>query len=254
MPKQINPQLVRRLKIFSRFLSSLVFFVGFGALVGWQFNISFLKSIVPSFPIIAPNTAMAFSLGGLTLFFATDIKITEKKFFHSFFQIICSLIAILGFFTLLEYIFGISFGIDRLFFSTAQGASAIRMSPQSAFNFLMVGISLLYLSEQKRAEEIKKGQIIVLLAGAISLLSLFGFIYNISSFYTIAPYKGMAAHTAVAFVMIFLSGLLLHPEYGFMRIFVSRGLSALAARRLFLTLSFVIGAEILATVGRRTNV
>ncbi|MCX6762409.1 MAG: HAMP domain-containing sensor histidine kinase [Candidatus Moranbacteria bacterium] len=126
------------------------------------------------------------------------------------------------------------------------------MSPQSAFNFLMVGISLLFVVGQEK-EKVRVGQTIILLAGVVSLVSLFGFIYNFSSFYTITPFKGMAAHTAVAFVMIFFGILLANSEIGFMRIFASRGLSGLAARRLFFVLVFIIVAEVLATIGRRIN-
>jgi len=100
---------------------------------------------------------------------------------------------------------------------------------------------------------VKTGQIIILLTGLISLVSLFGFIYNISSFYTIAPYKGMAAHTAVAFVVMFFGVLLANPEIGFVRIFATRSPSGIAARRLFVTVIFILAAEILVTVGRRVN-
>jgi len=252
MPKQTNPQLVRRLKYFSEILGGMVFLVGLAALVGWQFDVMFLKRILLSLPIIAPNTAFSFFLGGIVLLLIANPKTDEKSYLKSISYIFSSFIALVGFFTLLEYLFGINFGIDRLLFTSAQGETAVRMSPQSAFNFLMVGLSLLFIVGQKK-EKVKVGQTIILLAGAVSLISLFGFIYNISSFYTIASFKGMAAHTAVSFTMVFFSVLLIYPEYGFMRIFVSRGLSGLAARRLFFVLVCMIVAEVLATIGRRTN-
>jgi len=252
MPKQINPQLVRRLKYFSKFLGGLVFLVGLAALVGWQFDAVFLKSIVPSFPVIAPNTSFSFFLGGIVLFLIVSRKTKERKYLTVVSYTFSSLIALVGFFTLLEYLFGVNFGIDRLLFAAAQGETTIRMSPQSAFNFLMVGISLLFIVGQKK-EKVRVGQAIILLAGTVSLVSLFGFIYNITSFYTISPFKGMAVHTAVSFTMIFFSVLLVFPDFGFMRIFVSRGLSGLAARRLLLVLVFMIVAEVLATIGRRLN-
>jgi signal transduction histidine kinase len=253
MPKKINQQLVRRLKYFSEILGGTVSLIGFSALVGWQFDVLFLKRILPSLPIIAPNTALAFFLGGLTLFFLANASAKGKKFLVIVSGIFSSYLALVGFLTLLEYIFKINLGIDRILFASTQGEGTIRMSPQSAFNFLMVGFSLLLIVGQKK-EKVRIGQIIILLAGVVSLVSLFGFIYNISSFYTIGPFKGMAAHTAVAFVLIFFGVLLANSEIGFMRIFVSRGLSGLAARRLLFVLFFMIAAEVLATVGRRTNI
>jgi signal transduction histidine kinase len=252
MPKQINPQLVQRLKYFSKILGGSVFLVGLAALVGWRFDVVFLKSIVPNFPVIAPNTAFSFFLGGIVLFLIASLKAEEKNQLGVVAYIFSSAIALVGFLTLIEYIFGINFGIDRLFFAAAQGENTVRMSPQSAFNFLMVGISFFFIVGQKK-ERVRVGQAIILLAGAVSLVSLFGFIYNITSFYTISPFKGMAAHTALSFTMIFFSVLLVFPDLGFMRIFVSRGLSGLAARRLLLVLVFMIAAEVFATIGRRTN-
>ncbi|HLM84389.1 MAG TPA: HAMP domain-containing sensor histidine kinase [Candidatus Bathyarchaeia archaeon] len=250
MPKQINHQIVRRLKKTSRVLSVIISMVGFFALVGWQFNILFLMRVIPKLPIIAPNTAMAFLLGGAILFLAGNGKISKNAVLRIFSYFSIIVILLLGLLTLLEYIFKVSFGIDGMLFSKVQGLAPVRMSPQSAFNFLMTGISLLFIFNQEKKTRIKIGQIIVLLTGAVSLLSLFGFIYSIPSFYTIAPYKGMAAHTAVAFVMMFFGILLAFPEHGFVRIFSSRGLSGLAARRLFFTLMVIIFGEVAIAGGR----
>lgn len=250
MSKQINPQIVRRLRKISEVLSAAVFLTGMAALLGWSFDIIFLKRIISSFPIIAPNTALAFLLLGIILFSSLRCEACERGYCSLTSGLLSSLIVAVGFLTLLEYLFGLNFGIDRLLFAGAQGSVAIRMSPQSAFNFLMVGVAFLFIFWQK-GEKIKIGQVIILIAGAVSLLSLFGFIYNISSFYTIAPYKGMAAHTAIAFVMIFLAALFMRSEFGFMRIFVIRGLSGIAARRLIITLFIVIIAEVFVTVGQR---
>jgi signal transduction histidine kinase len=253
MPKQISPQIVGRLKIASQILSLLVSLTGFLALVGWQFDVTFLKRIVPSLPVIAPNTATAFFVGGIVLFSAVHFT-AKKKYTNGILYFFSVAIALLGLLTLLEYIFKISFGIDRLLFAAAQGGNAVKMSPQSAFNFLMVGISLFFIIDQRKKENVKVGQVIVLLAGAVSLFSLFGFIYSIPSFYTIAPYKGMAAHTAVAFVMTFSGILLAFPEIGFMRIFAIRSPSGMAARRLFATLVFILAAEIFVALGRKSNI
>ena len=253
MLKQINPQIVRRLKYFSRIFGGMVFLIGLSALVGWQFDLIFFKRIVSSLPIIAPNTAFSFFLGGIVLFLIAGQKAGEKKYLKVLAYIFSSFIALLGLFTLLEYLFGVNFGIDRLLFASAQGEISVRMSPQSAFNFLMVGVSLLFIAGRSK-EKIKIGQVIILLAGVVSLVSLFGFVYNISGFYTIASFKGMAAHTAVAFVAMFFGILLANSEIGFMRIFVSRGLSGLAARRLFFVLVIMIAAEALATIGRRVGI
>lgn len=250
MPKELNPQLVRRLKFFSGVLGAAVSLIGFLALAGWQFDIIFLKRVIPALPVIAPNTACAFFLGGLILFLLPRPKISDQKNFRAVFYFFSFIIALTGLLTLAEYIFGLNLGIDRLLFSGAQGQTTVRMSPQSAFNFLMMGASLVFVISRKN-ERIRIGQVIILLAGAVSLVSLFGFIYSITTLYTISPYKGMAAHTAVAFVAMFFGILLANPAVGFVRIFSSRSLSGVTARRLFAVLIFVLAAEMVAALGKR---
>jgi len=247
-----NAKIVSRLRFFSRIFAVLVFLVGFCALVGWQFDVVIFKRIVPTLPVIAPNTAFSFFLGGIVLFLASDPRTAEKKYLIAVLRFFSLLIALVGLITLLEYLLGKNFGIDRLLFASAQGEAAVRMSPQSAFNFLMAGVSLLFVVGRK-SERVKIGQVAILFAGAVSLVSLAGFVYNISSFYTISPYKGMAAHTAVAFVAFFLGILSACPETGFVRIFTSKSLSGIAARRLFATLIFILAAEICVALGRRAN-
>ena len=57
-----------RLKYFFPNFGGMVFLIGLSALVGWQFDLIFFKRIVSSLPIIAPNTAFSFFLGGLFCF------------------------------------------------------------------------------------------------------------------------------------------------------------------------------------------
>ncbi|MDP1845485.1 MAG: HAMP domain-containing sensor histidine kinase [Candidatus Moranbacteria bacterium] len=251
MAAQINSRFIRRLEAVSKAFAAGVFFIGLLAIIGWQFDVLVLKKVLPSLPVIAPNTAFSFTLIGLTLFLLLNEKTGERLRYFLF--IFSSVVALVGFLTLIEYIFGLNFGIDNLFFARKMGASIVRMSPQSAFNFLAVGISLFFfLRNTKKGMLI--GQIVIVAAGLISLLSLLGFIYNLSSLYTISPYKGMAAHTAVAFIMIFVSILALRPEIGLVKIFCGNGLSGHAARRLFVAMIFLVIIETLVMIVRRIEI
>jgi signal transduction histidine kinase len=250
MANQSDPLFIKRFKAVSKALSAGVFFIGFLAIIGWQFDILILKRILPSLPVIAPNTSFSFTLIGLALFLFLDKK--AGKFLYSLIFIFSSAVALVGFLTLLEYIFGLNFGIDNLLYSQKMGVSIVRMSPQSAFNFLAVGISLFFFLRNTK-KGMLVGQIIIVSAGLVSLFSLLGFIYNLSSLYTISPYKGMAAHTAVSFVMIFAGILALKPEIGIMKIFSGKGISGHAARQLFTALIFLVIIETLVMAGRRNG-
>jgi signal transduction histidine kinase len=251
MSGQINSRFIFQLKTVSKFLAVLVFAVGLSAMAGWQFDISFLKKILPSLPVIAPNTAFLFVLIGFSLFLLAPRETSGK--FKAVLYLFSSLAIIVGFLTLLEYVFNLRLRLDDIFFADKMQDKVVRMSPQSAFNFFAVGLSLFFLASRDK-RRIVWGQAIVLIAGLVSVVSLFGFVYNISNLYTIAPYKGMAAHTAVAFVMVFTAILAMHPNLGFMRVFSRKGLSGLAARRLFITLILLIIVEVLVMLGRQAGI
>jgi signal transduction histidine kinase len=250
MNTQIDNHIVRRLKLSSKIFAFLVFIVGFSALLGWQFNVEIFKRISANLPVIAPNTGLSFVFVSIAIFFFPEKRAIQKlQLLFLFFSLAVFLV---GFLTLFEYIFGLNLHIDNFLFAQKMGEKIVRMSPQSAFNFFAVGLSLFFFLRGKK-KSVSFGQAVIIAAGLISLVSFFGFIYSISGLYTIAPYKGMAAHTAVAFVMAFLGILALRPEEGFMKIFSGNGLSGLAARRLFVTLMFLIIFEILVMAGRRVG-
>jgi len=248
MKTQINTHLAAHLKIFSKVMAALIFLIGLFAVIGWQLDIELFKKTAPSLPVIAPNTAITFVLSGLLLILLGWVKENDKSIICVTVRFFSILIALLGFLTLAEYIFKLNFGIDNIFFARKMGASVVRMSPQSALNFLLLGTALFFYSSVKK-KQVLWGQISILAAGVTAFVSLFGFIYSVAGFYTIAPYKGMAAHTAAAFVLIFFGILALRPEKGLVRIFISRGLSGMAARRLLGALFSILVIEILVMLG-----
>ncbi len=246
-----NSRLTRLSRNSAMALAVFVFFIGALAVVGWSFSIDTFKRILPTLPIIAPNTSILLVLVSLVLFFMYSEK-EAKSFLGYVAAFFSSLIFLCGAVTLAEYIFGLNMGIDNIFFAGKMDGAVVRMSPQSAFNFVAVGLALFMFAGFPR-KGIRAGQTIIVIAGMVSLISLLGFLYNIPGLYTLPPYKGMAAHTAVAFVLVFSSILLLRPEEGFMRIFVAKGLSAVAARRLLGALGAVFIVELLVMLGRRAG-
>jgi signal transduction histidine kinase len=202
-------------------------------------------------PVIAPNTACSFIFVGIFIFLLGRAG-KEQTIARATVALFSLLIALLGLATLIEYIFRLNIGIDQLFFSQKMGANIIRMSPQSAFNFLMVGLALFFYALRER-KYVLWGQVLIIAAGITAFVSLFGFFYGVAGLYTIAPYKGMAAHTAVAFVAVFLGILMTRPETGFVKIFSGKGLSSMAARRLILALFAILLIETLVVIGGRAG-
>jgi signal transduction histidine kinase len=233
--------------LLSKILCFLVFLIGLMAIIGWQFNILIFKSVLPSLPIMAPNTAVALAVSGFSLWLLQEERNESPWRFLAYFFSIA--IGILGLITFLEYILGLNLEIDSLFFKGALGSGKpVRMSPQSSVLFFLLGISLLLINVRTKSGK-KPSQYIVLIVGTVALFTFLGFIHNVPSFYTISPYKGMAAHTAVAFLMLFLAAFISRPASGMMKTFSSEGISGYVARRLFLALFILVPLDILAMTG-----
>lgn len=163
MKTQINNDLVLQLKFFSKVLAALVFLTGFLAVCGWQFDVEVFKRVIPNLPVIAPNTAFSFVIVGLFVFFLGYTR-EARRFLIIFLSFFSLLVALLGTATLVEYIFRLNLAIDNLFFAQKMGTNIVRMSPQSAFNFLAVGLALFFYSQGGR-RYIFWGQVLIVAAG-----------------------------------------------------------------------------------------
>src|SRR5690349_24314441 len=101
MASQLNPHFLSFYRSFSRVASGIVIAVGFLVLVGWLFDISALKSILPQLATMKANTALAFVLSGISLWLSSAER--ESKWTDLFAKV-CAVMAILiGLFSLSEY-------------------------------------------------------------------------------------------------------------------------------------------------------
>lgn len=247
-----NPRFDNAIRISSAIICLLVFSIGLAASIGWAFDISRLKNIFPNLPIIAPNTSFALMLSAISLWLLQEKRQANKIRFLAYFFAL--LIGALGALTFIEYAAGINLKIDNLIFKNAFSSNGlpVRMSPQSSVNFFIIGLSLLFLNFRAKKNK-HPSQYLILIVGLVSLFSFFGFVNNLPTFYTISPYKGMAAHTAVAFGLLFIGIFISRPHAGLMKIFSSAGISGFVARRLFITLFFLMAGDIFAMAGHAAN-
>ncbi len=217
--------------------------IGFSGIVGWTLGISILKSLFPGFIEIKANTAFCLTALGCSLcLLAKPHATSRQKKVGTALSILCMA---LGAATLLEYICSIDFGIDQLIFSEAPGAVATtfpnRMAPQSALNFVLKGLSLLLLDWETRKGR-RPSQYIALFTAIAPIQAFISYSYGIDSFGSIGAHTvaaQMAAHTALAWILLSLGTLFVRPHSGFMRIVTSDTYAGYSARRL-LTATFVV--------------
>ena len=205
---------------------------GCAVLAGWAFGIAPLRSIVPGLPEMVPNTALLFVLAGVALLSRGDrrARVNTVMWASAF------VIVILGMLTLAQYLFSLDLRIDGLLLYRSEPVSQDlkfpgRMSPHTAFNFLLTGCALL-LADVEMRRGIRPTEFLALMIASVSFIALIGYVYGVTALYGISPQTGMALHTAATFILLSAGLMLLEPARGLMRVVTGKGLGGIVARRL----------------------
>jgi len=210
--------------------------VGCLVLCGWALDIERLKQVAPGLVAMDPMTAVAFILAGLALLL---VRVQQRgPTTRRLAQLFAVSIAVIGLSKLGSIVFAATTGVDQLLFSAKLGgvAGAVpnRMAPNTALNFVLVGLALLFGDRSTRSGY-WPAQWLVFTAGTMTMLPLIGYAYGITSFIGIGSFIPMAVHTAVTFLIIELGILAACPRGGFMTMFTSDTSGGIIARRLLPT-------------------
>ncbi len=242
-------------KSFSHVGSATVILFGSLALAGWILNIDTLKSILPGAVTMKANTAVGFLLAGISLWLALSDQ--TDRFVHRLGQAFAVGVVLIGLLTLIEYLSGWNLGIDQLLIKESVNAVATfspgRMALNTAFNFLLLGLGLLFLDWETRGRH-RPAHYLIITASLISILGLLGYAYGVKELYGFLNYTKMAINTAVAFTILCFSMLYARPRAGLMVAITSQGMSALLMRRLLLLALIVpAGAGWIRLLGERAG-
>ena len=130
-------------------VATLAIIAGGLVLVGWAFDLTTLKSILPGWVSVKPNTALAFVLTGLALLLSHQMpaRLPKKLTFVYHLGRFCGLLAgLIGLLTLAEYAFGWNPGFDQWLFPEPTGTLGTsnpgRMAPDTALCFLLLSVCL----------------------------------------------------------------------------------------------------------------
>ena len=190
------------------------------------------------------NAALAFTLAGLSLWLLraeTEPSVSANRY-RRVAQFCASTVLLVGLLTLTEYVFSWDLGIDQLLFQETLGAigtsSPGRMGPDTALNFVLVGIALLLLEVKTRRGH-RPAQLLALTAGFVSMLALIGYAYGSTSFYGVPSYTKVPVHTAATFVVLCVGFFSARPDGPLMTILTSASASGFMARRLLAAAVFL---------------
>ncbi len=241
---RIPRSIPERFVALSRLCGVAVVMVGLAVLTGWAFDIPALKSALPGLVTMKANTALAFVLSGLALVLKGTRSAANgspvRSWAHDRQGMVANLcaaaVALLGAVTLCEYLCGLDWPIDDLLFREAPGAILTlhpgRMAPNTAVNFVLLGVALLILDVEMRYGR-RPAQFLAAAGGLIALLAFTGYIYGDACFrFGIGRFTAMALHTTVAFGMLSFGILLARPDKGWGVLFSGDTVAARLARRL----------------------
>lgn len=220
--------------IFSRSIGVLAVVVGSVVVYGWMADVAALRSLLPGFPQMKLNAAVAFMLAGVSLWLLSD-----RARAHGVAARACAVgVALIGLLTLLEYAFGWAPAIDELVLAdhTADGPFPGRIPVAGALNFLLLGALLGLLdtpwSTVRHRQKRWPAQWLALLIAVISFVVLLGFIYGATSLYRPRLSNPVALHGIVLFMLLALGALIARSDRGVVARVISADADGLLLRRM----------------------
>lgn len=215
--------------------SALVIAVGCLVLIGWQFHIPILKSILPQYITMKANTA----IGLIALAVAVSLmhRAESDRLRMRLARMAAAFAFLIGLATLFQYLFNYNLGIDELIFEDRDASGRIppgRLAPVTAVIFMLLGGGIL-LSNDRHKAFYYASQFLVLVAFLISLQALMAYAFGIDDSFGIAAYTRIALHTAGSIVLVAMGILIARPDRGLIAILTADSAGGFMARRLIAT-------------------
>jgi PAS domain S-box-containing protein len=115
------------------------------------------------------------------------------------------------------------------------------MSPLSALNFLAAGLAVIMLGSRARWSRAIADSFLLFI-GMLGLLTIIGYVFSTPDLYSFKPFKPMALHTAVSFILVCVAAFFSRLDSDLMAVVTSDTEGGIMARRMLLV---VIGVPCL---------
>jgi len=184
---------------YTRVAAMSVMLLGVIVIYGWHTGNAGLVQIHSAFAPMQYNTALAFILSGLALLLCMAGRISPGIVY-------ALLVILIGVLTLLQYLFGLDFGIDELFmdhYISVQTSTPGRMAPNTALCFTLSGLTLLLAARPNgyRSSSLMTGVLSSSVLG-LATIALLGYLFDIQLAYAWGRYTNMALHTSIGFILL----------------------------------------------------
>jgi PAS domain S-box-containing protein len=223
----------RRFRQVARAAGLVVTVIGGAGLAGWIFDVPILKSVIPGMVTMKANTATCFLLAGIALRLNLDPGGSLRRRWIA--RACGGLAAAVGILTLAQYLFGVDLRIDQLLVRAPPvelaTSSPGRMAPNTAFNFVLLGITLVFLDSP--SSPVRRAlQWLAILALLVAFVATVGYLYQVRALVGVAGFTHMAIPTAIGFTALSLGVLAARPEGGVAAILAQDNQAGSGLRRL----------------------
>jgi PAS domain S-box-containing protein len=187
---------------------------GLAVLIGWGYNLAWLRSPVPAFGSMIPGSAAASAALGMALLLGLARANAGSRALRWVLEVAVFSIGVAA---LAEYAFGLDLGIDRWPSAPALGALGTvpaRMSVLEAVSFVLLPCAL-GIDRMADGRGRAAALAIATCVGIAGLLTVLGYVYGASPLYQ--PFAATAATPLQAAVMLILLAatiVTLHPQSG----------------------------------------
>jgi signal transduction histidine kinase/CheY-like chemotaxis protein len=217
---------------WARLMALLVILIGFSSLIGWQFNIERLKTILLGYTSMKANTAFCFLLSGMALLIGHLSPAAPWK--KSSALLLAGTSILIAGLTLFEYLTHMSLGLDQFLFTdfptTSGTAHPGRMAPHTALAFFLYDAALIFLAYGVRG--ILPAQILAVAGLAIPLLESIGYFFNAHIFIPVFSLARIPLDALVGFYLLGLAILATQPKQGLMAVLFANNAGGFIARRI----------------------
>lgn len=208
---------------------------GFLVLLGWIFQIEFLKRIISGFTSMRPITALCFILVSILIAFVhrgKNQELTKKE--------ISATIVVIGILVTLA-IATFWGGADGVFEFLSLINPSLRLSQEipkmsyvtGACFLLLAGALSLRLHRSENRKLIVIADVLNIAGLVVTIVIGFSYLLGIDHFYNHSPNASVAIHTVLLFFCSFGVSLFLRPDEGFAKFMLSPLPGSVSARRLF---------------------
>ncbi len=214
-------ELKQRFRIRSGYLMIGSLLLAVIILAGWSLDIEFINSRFPHTRAMNPLSAVCFVLTG-TSFLITHF-LERKSFWHIVAYCLSLIVIMIGAVKLIDIVAELNLNIDLILFKdqvNQPGGQVNIMSPNTAFNFILVGSAIILSSRPGRFVK-QLANYAALISLLVAVFAFIAYLYRVEDYIGILSYIPMALQSAIGFVLTGLALLFANSESGFMSILTS---------------------------------